>query len=72
MPLMDFPGEDIKVTGQGMEKYLTLSLGKYFNFKDSYQFLGSSLATMANNLEKSGLQCFLTLRKKFPPWRKKS
>ena len=46
MALKDFPGEDIKVIAYGIEKYLALSLGKYITFKDSYQFLGSSLATL--------------------------
>ena len=34
-------------------------------FKDSLQFLGSSLATLAKNLEKTGLESFVQLRKKF-------
>lgn len=34
-----------------MEKYVSFSLGGLV-FKDSYQFLPSSLATLANNLEK--------------------
>ena len=41
-------------------------IGKEITFQDSYQFLGSSLATLANNLEKSGLECFVNLRKTFP------
>ena len=53
MALKDFEGVEIRVIGQGMEKYMTLSLGKYLVFKDSLQFLGSSLATLAKNLLKT-------------------
>ena len=48
-----------------MEKYLTHSLGKYLIFKDSLQFLASSLATLAKYLEKTGLESFFRLRKRF-------
>ena len=65
MATKEIPEVDIKVIGQGMEKYLTLSLGKYLVFEDSLQFLGSSLATLAKNLEKTGLESFVQLRKKF-------
>ena len=40
MTLKDTPVEDIDVIVQGIEKYRTLSLGKYITFKASYQFLG--------------------------------
>ena len=66
MALKDFPGHDIKVIGQGMEKYLTLSFGKYLVFKDSLQFLGSSLQTLATNLAKGGVDQFANLKKRFP------
>ena len=56
---------EIRVIGQGMEKYLTLSLGKYLVFKDSLQFLGSSLATLAKNLLKTGLESFKHLTRQF-------
>ena len=65
MALKDFEGVEIRVIGQGMEKYLTLSLGKYLVFKDSLQFLGSSLATLAKNLLKTGLESFKHLSMKF-------
>ena len=55
---------DIKFLGQGMEKYLTLSLAKTLMLMESVPFLGSSLATLANNLEKTGLESFVHLRKK--------
>ena len=45
---------------------MTLSLGMNMTFKDHYQFLGSSLATLAKYLEKSGLEWFVNLRKQFP------
>ena len=59
-------GETIKVIGQGMEKYLTLSLGKYLVFKDSLQFLGSSLQTLGENLLKGGMDQFVNLKKQCP------
>ena len=65
MAMKDYPRVDIKVIGQGMEKYLTISLGKYLVFKDSLQFLGSSLATLDKNQKKTGLESFVQLRKKF-------
>ena len=49
-----------------MEKYLTRSLGKYLVFKDSLQFLGSSLQTLVTNLAKGGVDQFLNLKKRFP------
>ena len=66
MALKDFEGVEIRIIGQGMEKYLTISLGKYLFFKDSLQFLGSSLATLAKNLLKTGLDSFKHLSRKFP------
>ena len=61
-----FPGEDIRVIGQGMEKYLTLSIGKYLVFKDSLQFLGTSLQTLAQNLSKGGMDKFRHLKAQNP------
>ena len=66
MALKDFPVRGMPVTGQGMEKYLTFSLGRYSTFKDSNQFLLSRLATMGKNIEKTGLGVFVKLRKKCP------
>ena len=65
MALKDFEGVEIRVIGQGMEKYLTLSLGKYLVFKDSLQFQGSSLATLGKNLLKTGLESFKHLSRRF-------
>ena len=60
-----FGGEEIRVIGQGMEKYLTLYLGKRIQFKDSLQFQGSSLQTLANNLLKVGFDKFVHLKEQF-------
>ena len=65
MALKDLAGVDIGVIGQGMKKYLTISLGKYIIFNDSYHFLGSTLATVAKNLEKTGLECLFNHGKRF-------
>ena len=64
--LSQFEGLDIKVIGQGMEKYLTLTLGKYLVFKDSYQFLGTSLQRLAENLLAAGIEKFTNLRASAP------
>ena len=36
MAMTVFPGADIEVTGQAMEKYLTISIGKYLVFKSCH------------------------------------
>lgn len=51
--LANFPQHKIGIIGQGMEKYLSLRLGKNIVFKDTLQFMPSSLETLANNLRKS-------------------
>ena len=56
----------ISVIDQGMEKYLTLSLGKFLTFKDSLQFLGASLEQIGKNLQASGMEKFKLLRAEFP------
>ena len=63
MTLKDFEGVEIRVIGQGMEKYLNLSLCKYLVFKGSLQFLGSSLDTLTKKLVNTGLLSFKHLRK---------
>ena len=60
--LNHFGKEKIQVIGQGMEKYLTLSLG-HLIFKDSLQFLPASLQTLAANLLKAGVDNFKCLKK---------
>ena len=49
--LKQFPRGKVKVIGQAMEKYLTLSLGKYLVFKDSAMFLNTSIETLGKNLK---------------------
>ncbi|KAF0138063.1 MAG: hypothetical protein FD143_3726, partial [Ignavibacteria bacterium] len=61
-----FPQMKIRVIGQGYEKYLTLSFGPQIVFKDSYQFLGFSLAQLTKELSASGSAVFAHLRKHFP------
>ncbi len=53
--LTQFPKKKIRIIGQGMEKYLTLSFGEHAIFKDSYQFLAASLEQLAKNLNNSGI-----------------
>jgi hypothetical protein len=59
--------KDLKVSviGQGMEKYLTLGFGNHLIFKDSLQFLASSLDTLVESLGKSGSGKFVQLRKAY-------
>ena len=56
----------LNVIPQGLEKYLTLSLCKYHTFKDSLQFLGTSLEQIGQNLRASGLDKIKLLRARFP------
>ena len=64
--LGNFKDQPIKVIGQGMEKYLILSLGRYLVFKDTLMFLSTSLEQLGKNLRKSGMDKFKTLRSEFP------
>jgi hypothetical protein len=59
--LRKYPGSDISLIGQGMEKYLTLGWGDHLVFKDSLQFLASSLETLCANLLRSGKEKFQQL-----------
>ena len=59
----DFKGDKISVIGQGMEKYLSLSLGKHIIFKDSLMFLNSSLERLGKNLLAGGKVQFRHLLK---------
>ena len=43
------------VMGQGMQKYLTLSLGKILTLKDSLQFVSAFLEKICKNLRASGM-----------------
>ncbi|KAF0138609.1 MAG: hypothetical protein FD143_3637, partial [Ignavibacteria bacterium] len=61
-----FPQMKLSVIGQGYEKYLTLSFGPQIIFKDTYQFLGFSLAQLTKELSASGSTVFAHLHKQFP------
>ena len=63
--LRNFAERKIRVIGQGMEKYLTLTLD-HLVFKDSLMFLGASLQSLAENLLKAGFENFKWLRKQWP------
>ena len=52
--LRSLPGLDINIIGQRMEKELTLGWGEHLMFKESLQFLASSLETLASNHLRSG------------------
>ena len=65
MALNDFEGVKIRMIGRGMENYLTPSLGNFLLFKESLEFPVSSLATIAKNPLKTGLESFKQLSRKF-------
>lgn len=55
----------LRVIGQGMEKYLTLSYGDHIVIKDSLQFMAESLENLAASLRRSGEEQFVRLRREF-------
>lgn len=55
----------LRVIGQGMEKYLTLSYGDHIIIKDSLQFMAESLDNLAASLLRSGEEQFTLLRREF-------
>ena len=59
--LRSFTGVDINLIGQEMEKYLTHGWAEHLVFKDSLQFLASSVDTLASNLVRSGKDVFKQL-----------
>ncbi len=61
LAMAHFPLMEIKVIGQGYEKYLTVAWGDHFVFKDSLQFMACSLEQLACNLKKSGAEHFKQL-----------
>lgn len=65
LAMANYPKIEIKVIGQGYEKYLTVSWGDHLVFKDSYQFMSCSLEQLSSNLSKSGAAQFKQLRKHF-------
>ena len=58
MGLDFFPQSDIKIIGQGMEKYLTMQFGDHIVFKDSLMFLSCSLERLGKNLLAAGRDNF--------------
>ena len=61
-----FKNYEIKCIAQNSEKYVSFSLGN-LRFIDSYQFLGSSLETLVDNLASDGgSKHFHQLKKVFP------
>ena len=58
--------QPISVIAQGMEKYLTLSLGKILKFKDRLQLLGGSLEQIGKFVRPSGMDKCSLLRGEFP------
>ena len=60
-----FKEQRLHVIAQTMEKYLTMSFGRHLVFKDSFQFLSSSLASLTSNLLTSGKDAFKQMRKGF-------
>ena len=61
-----FPKEKIHLIAQGYEKYLMLCFGRNIVFKDSFQFLGYSLDSLAAELLRSGEDRFVHMKKQFP------
>ena len=60
-----FRGLEMKVIGQGLEKYLTLTWDKDIVFKDSLAFLSGSLQAVVACLLKAGKEKFRVLRSEF-------
>jgi hypothetical protein len=60
------PDRKLNIIGQGMESYLTLSLGNHLVFKDSLQFMPAALGTLVDSLATKGKDKFELLRKGFP------
>lgn len=60
-----FKGVDLRVIGQGLEKYLSLTFDKNIVFKDSLQLLSGSLDSLAQCLLKAGKDKFRLLRREF-------
>ena len=52
----------IRIIPKSSEKYLSFSVGN-IHYKDSYQFLSESLATLADNLKEKGEEYFIYINK---------
>ena len=59
------PALEIRLIGQGMEKYLVINWGDHLVFKDSYQFMAASLDQLSQNLLKSGKENLKQVQKAF-------
>ena len=57
---------ELKIIGQGMEKYLTLQFGPHIVFKDSLMFMTSSLERLAKNLRDAVCARFKQVKLGFP------
>ena len=60
--LSSFGSDEIRVIPRNTERYLTFSIGDV-HFKDSFQFLGESLATLVKNLNTKGPEYFKNVNK---------
>ena len=60
-----FPNDKIKIIGQSLEKYMTVSWGYNIVFKDSFQFMAASLETLAQNLLAAGKDKFAEMKHQF-------
>ena len=56
----------LSVIAQGLEKYLLIEWGDHFQFKDSLQFLPSSLERLVENLKSAAVDEFHHLNAAFP------
>ncbi len=63
--LAKYPNSKLSVIGQGVEKYLLLEWGAHYQFKDSLQFLPTSLERLVENLKTSEEDKFLNLKNHF-------
>jgi hypothetical protein len=62
-----YKDRELNVIGQTLEKYMTVSWGDHIVFKDSMQFLGSSLDRLTECLRKGGRDKFKYLLDGFAP-----
>ena len=60
--LYKFSSTEIKIIPKNTDKYLSFSVG-CVHFKDSYQFLSESLATLVQNLMDKGPDHFVYINK---------
>ncbi len=63
--MANFPQDKIRIIGQSLEKYMTLSWGDNIVFKDSYLFMAASLETLAHNLLAAGKDKFIEMKHQF-------